>query len=120
MSVLRDGISFSHLQNAGVVVRLWQLGLEMRPLFGMGSVWVYPVYAGIGASFGYWLQGVETRQVALLRERREALLEKRTRREVQLAGTPSQRLGERGVATLGARYADLKAAEAAEESDTLR
>jgi len=42
---------------------------------------VYPLFAGVGGSFGYWLQGVEDRQLKILAERREALLEKRRRRE---------------------------------------
>lgn len=52
----------------------------MRPLFNRGSIWVYPVYASIGGSFGYWLMGVEQRQVEFLSSRRESLLEKRKRR----------------------------------------
>lgn len=52
----------------------------MRPLFSRSSLWVYPVYAGVGGSFGYWLMGVEQRQVGYLQARREALLEKRQRR----------------------------------------
>ncbi|KAF2678520.1 hypothetical protein K458DRAFT_316771 [Lentithecium fluviatile CBS 122367] len=65
----------------GVGVRLWQLGIEMRPLFNRESLWVYPVYAGIGGSFGYWLMGVEHRQYKMLADRRDALLEKRARRK---------------------------------------
>jgi hypothetical protein len=52
----------------------------MRPLFNKESLWVYPIYAGIGGSFGYWLMGVEQRQFRLLADRRDALLEKRARR----------------------------------------
>ena len=63
-----------------MAVRLWQLGIEMRPFFNRSSLWVYPVYAGIGGGVGYWLMGVEQRQVAFLNERRESLLEKRRRR----------------------------------------
>jgi len=64
----------------GIAVRLWQLGLEMRPFFNKESLWVYPVFAGTGASFGYWLQGVDQRQQAILGARRQSLLEKRARR----------------------------------------
>ena len=64
-------------------MRFWQLGIEMRPLFNPQSLWVYPVYAGIGGSVGYWLMGVEQRQVAFLNERRDALLEKRRRRALR-------------------------------------
>lgn len=41
---------------------------------------MYPVYAAIGGSFGYWLQGAETRQFAVLEKSRERLLEKRARK----------------------------------------
>jgi hypothetical protein len=64
----------------GLAVRVWQLGLEMRPFFNKESLWVYPVFAGVGASFGYWMMGVENRQQAILSERRASLLEKRQRR----------------------------------------
>jgi hypothetical protein len=53
----------------------------MRPLFNKESLWVYPVYASIGGSFGYWLMGVEHRQYKMLSDRRDALLEKRARRK---------------------------------------
>jgi hypothetical protein len=53
----------------------------MRPLFNRSSLWVYPIYAGIGGSFGYWLMGVEHRQYKMLADRRDALLEKRARRK---------------------------------------
>ncbi|KAI1111948.1 hypothetical protein F5Y14DRAFT_453542 [Nemania sp. NC0429] len=64
----------------GVAVRFWQLGLEMRPFFNRGSLWAYPVFAGVGASFGYWIQGVNERQEAVLQERKQLILEKRARR----------------------------------------
>jgi hypothetical protein len=53
----------------------------MRPLFNKESLWAYPFYAGVGGAFGYWMMGVEQRQVAILAERRRILLEKRQRRE---------------------------------------
>ena len=40
----------------------------------------FPIFAGVGASFGYWLQGVDERQTAVLAERKAAILEKRARR----------------------------------------
>jgi hypothetical protein len=55
--------------------------MEMRPLFYKTELYVYPLYATIGGSFGYWLQGVESRQMKLLTERRDVLLEKRRRRD---------------------------------------
>ncbi|KAH8668029.1 hypothetical protein BGZ60DRAFT_470008 [Tricladium varicosporioides] len=64
----------------GLAVRLWQLGIEMRPFFNRGSLWGYPLYGGIGGSFGYWLMGVDDRQQSILGARRTALLEKRARR----------------------------------------
>ncbi|KAF4120551.1 NADH-ubiquinone oxidoreductase 14 kDa subunit [Geosmithia morbida] len=63
----------------GVAARFWQMGIEMRPLFNKSSLWAYPVYAAGGASFGYWLQGVDDRQTALLTERKNSLLDKRAR-----------------------------------------
>lgn len=56
------------------------MGIEMRPFFNKGSLWVYPLYAAGGASFGYWLQGVDDKQMDILAERKEALLEKRARK----------------------------------------
>jgi hypothetical protein len=52
----------------------------MRPFFNRESLWVYPLFGGVGASFGYWLQGVDERQQRILGARRTALLEKRARR----------------------------------------
>lgn len=53
----------------------------MRPILAKESLWVYPLFAGVGGSFGYWLQGVERRQLKILAQRREAILEKRRRRD---------------------------------------
>ncbi|KAK4104699.1 hypothetical protein N658DRAFT_418903 [Parathielavia hyrcaniae] len=64
----------------GLVVRFWQLGIEMRPFFNRKALWAYPVFGGVGASFGYWLQGVDERQTKMLEERKQAILEKRARR----------------------------------------
>ena len=52
----------------------------MRPLLNKESLWAYPLFAAAGGSFGYWLTGVETRQNAILLERKNSLLEKRRRR----------------------------------------
>lgn len=65
--------------NVGLAVRFWQVGIEMRPFFNKGSLWAYPAYALGGASFGYWLQGVDDRQTKTLTERKSLLLEKRAR-----------------------------------------
>ncbi|KAI9709520.1 MAG: hypothetical protein M1820_003280 [Bogoriella megaspora] len=64
----------------GLGVRFWQLGLEMRPFFQREHLWGYPLFAGIGGAFGYWMMGVEERQFRILTDRRDALLEKRRRR----------------------------------------
>lgn len=55
----------------------------MRPLLAKESLWVYPLFAGVGGSFGYWMQGVESRQLKILAQRREAILEKRRRRDAR-------------------------------------
>ena len=52
----------------------------MRPFFQRGSFWVYTLFAGVGGSFGYWMKGVEDRQVKMLQQRKEILVEKRRRR----------------------------------------
>ncbi|KAB5563250.1 NADH-ubiquinone oxidoreductase kd subunit [Coniochaeta sp. 2T2.1] len=70
----------------GVATRAWQLGIEMRPLFMRQSLWAYPVFAGVGASFGYWLEGVDERQTAILEERKKSILEKRARRSEKEIG----------------------------------
>ena len=61
----------------------------MRPLFNKESLWVYPLFAAVGGSFGYWMTGVERRQIALLSDRRNLLLEKRKRREEREAAKAS-------------------------------
>jgi hypothetical protein len=59
----------------------------MRPYFAKTSLLGYPIFAGVGASFGYWLSGVEQRQQTILAARKASLLEKRARRaERQAAG----------------------------------
>ncbi|KAI5924676.1 hypothetical protein F4810DRAFT_112258 [Camillea tinctor] len=69
----------------GVAVRFWQLGLEMRPFFNRQSLWAWPVFAGVGASFGYWLQGVDENQRLILEERKQSILEKRARKAAREA-----------------------------------
>lgn len=56
------------------------MGIEMRPFFNKSSLWAYPAYALGGASFGYWLQGVDDRQKETLSGRKSILLEKRARK----------------------------------------
>jgi len=52
----------------------------MRPMLYKQGLWIYPVYAAVGASFGYWLQGVDDKQTAILDARKELILAKRARR----------------------------------------
>ncbi|CAK7202085.1 hypothetical protein SEUCBS139899_004805 [Sporothrix eucalyptigena] len=67
----------------GLAARALQLSIELRPLFNKGSLWAYPVFGATGASFGYWLQGVDDRQTAILAARKQAILEKRARRAAE-------------------------------------
>ena len=65
----------------------------MRPFFQRENWLIYPIYGGLGASFGYWLQGVEDNQMRYLKEARDRLLERRKRRaerEGALAAGPDQ------------------------------
>jgi hypothetical protein len=57
----------------------------MRPFFNKGSLWAYPVFAGVGGSFGYWLQGVDDRQAAILEDRKQSIMDKRARRAAREA-----------------------------------
>lgn len=52
----------------------------MRPFFNRSGLWAYPVFAAVGGSFGYYLEGVSQRQMQILKDRKEKLLEKRQRR----------------------------------------
>ena len=58
----------------------------MRPFFSTQNWLVYPIYGGLGASFGYWLQGVEDKQMRYLSEARERLTERRRRRAEREGG----------------------------------
>lgn len=80
-------LQLTDLDTVGVATRAWQLGIEMRPLFLRQSLWAYPLYAGVGASFGYWLQGIDQKQTAILEERKKSILEKRARRSEKEIGT---------------------------------
>ncbi|KAJ4413638.1 hypothetical protein N0V82_008416 [Gnomoniopsis sp. IMI 355080] len=76
----------------GVATRAWQLGLQNTSPLAPKMLWAYPIFAGCGASFGYWLQNVDEKQVAILEERKQAILEKRARRaarESEGAGVPA-------------------------------
>ena len=60
----------------------------MRPLFQRNAKFMiaYPIYAAIGGGFGYWLDGVDKRQMQILEETKRALIEKR-RRVAERLGT---------------------------------
>lgn len=63
------------------------MGIEMRPFFQRNTLIWYPVFGSIGASFGWWLTGVEQRQLQLLNQRKRLLTDKRQRRaEREAAG----------------------------------
>lgn len=69
------------------------MGIEMRPFFNKSSLWAYPAYALGGASFGYWMQGVDERQTSMLDQRKNQLLEKRARkaaRDAEAAGAGAE------------------------------
>jgi hypothetical protein len=57
----------------------------MRPFFNRGSLWAYPLFGGVGASFGYWMQGVDERQTQPLRDRTPPILPSRARRAARPA-----------------------------------
>ena len=69
----------------------------MRPFFGRDSWYMYPLFSGIGGSFGWWLQSVEGRQTQVVNARKQQLLEKRARRLER----ESQEMAERGEAAEG-------------------
>lgn len=52
----------------------------MRPFFHKQTAWGYPLFGAIGAGVGFWLTGVQERQLKALTERRDALMDKRRRR----------------------------------------
>jgi len=58
----------------------------MRPILQKQGAWAYPLYGTVGASFGYWLQGVDDRQTAVLAQRKLAIMEKRAKRAAAAQG----------------------------------
>ena len=68
----------------------------MRPFFNKESLWVYPLFATVGGSFGYWLEGVESRQLKMLAERKQMLMDKRRRRAEREASEPGLSKVEQG------------------------
>ena len=72
----------------------------MRHPFTRNALWAYPVFAAFGGSFGYWLNGVEQRQMKHLADRRNSLLEKRARRaerEAAAAGENGDKAEQSGI-----------------------
>ena len=57
----------------------------MRP-FMTKQAWLgFPIFAAVGGSFGYWLEGVDQRQTELLQGRKASIIEKRARRAAREA-----------------------------------
>jgi hypothetical protein len=81
----------------GIATRFLQLSIEMRPFFQRGSLWVYTLFAGVGGSFGYWLKGVEDRQMKMLQQRKEMIIEKRRRRAERELALQREQKGEAAV-----------------------
>ena len=73
------GLQVTTIFLAGIAVRAWQLGIEMRPL--LHNMWAYPTFASVGAGFGYYLEGLTQRHRGILEDQKERLLEKRKRRD---------------------------------------
>lgn len=71
------------ISNTGMAARWYQLGLQMRPFFARNNLWTYPAFGAAFGSFGYWLAGVEERQVTALSARKAELLEKRARKALK-------------------------------------
>lgn len=69
----------------------------MRPFFGPSSLWAYPLFAAVGGSFGYWLNGVDMAQNKMLEERKNRLLEKRKRRAEREAAASDPTKAEGGT-----------------------
>ncbi|KAJ2894367.1 putative nadh2 dehydrogenase 14k chain protein [Zalerion maritima] len=64
----------------GAATRSLALGIEMRPQFAKSSLVAYPIFMGVGASFGYAMQHVDENQRSKLEGRRQRLMEKRERK----------------------------------------
>lgn len=62
---------------------MWQLGIEMRPLFHRSTAMGYGAFIGVSVMFGHFIEGVEDRQFELLEERKQKLLEKRERQRLR-------------------------------------
>jgi len=63
----------------GAAVRWVQLGIQWRPYTAAHDLWGYPGYGAVAAGIGYFLIGMEERQMAILNDRKNLLLEKRKR-----------------------------------------
>ncbi|KAI9894124.1 MAG: hypothetical protein M1814_004895 [Vezdaea aestivalis] len=86
----------------GLAVRLWANGLQMRSFWSREMMIAYPCFTAIGAAFGYWMQGVDERQMKLLMDRKELLLAKRQRR----TDRESKETAETRVGEIGSRLAE--------------
>lgn len=88
-SARKRDTDLTFFQLPGVATRAWQLGLQLTSPFKRSALWGYPVFATCGAGFGYWIQGVDEKQVSIIEERKQIILEKRARRaarEREVAG----------------------------------
>ncbi|CAE6393892.1 unnamed protein product [Rhizoctonia solani] len=68
MAVLGNVIGFGAF---GVAARAWQLGIQKRNLFQTPGA--YLLSGGVFGAIGYWLVGVEERQVELITQKRKEL-----------------------------------------------
>jgi len=86
MTLLSNVLGFAAF---GVGARMWQLGIQKRPIASGPAV--YAILATAFGTVGYWAEDIEKRQIQLIhkkeaeiRERREALGQRQ-----QVATTPS-------------------------------
>lgn len=68
MAVLGNVIGFGAF---GIAARAWQLGVQKRNLFQLPGA--YLLSGGVFGAIGYWLVGVEERQVELIAQKRKEL-----------------------------------------------
>jgi len=72
MAVLGNVLGFGAF---GIAARAWQLGIQNRYIFqAPGS---YILSGSVFGAIGYWLVGVEERQIYLLAQKRKEMAERR-------------------------------------------
>ncbi|KAG8982762.1 hypothetical protein FRB95_007604 [Tulasnella sp. JGI-2019a] len=72
MAVLSNVLGFAAF---GVGTRMFQLGLQKRPLTAGPAA--YAAAAAAFGAFGYWVDGVEIRQLQMIHEKEDMLRERR-------------------------------------------